>query len=46
MRIFCKRFVEEGMCFGGYLLGIEFAAEDCWFVGDPVAVDRRFHEDF
>ena len=34
-----KRFVEEGLGFGGKLLDIEFAAEDCWFVGDPVAIN-------
>ena len=24
-----KSFVEEGLSFGGYLLGVKFAAEDC-----------------
>ena len=37
----CKHFVEEGLGLGGYLLGVEFASEDRWFVGDPVAVDRQ-----
>ena len=34
-----NHFVEECLIPGGYLLGVEFAAEDCWFVGDAVTVD-------
>ena len=39
-----KRFVEGGLGFGIYLLGVEFVAEDSWLVGDPVAVNRRRHK--
>ena len=35
----CDRFVEEGLSFGGYLLGVKFKTEECWIVGGPVAVD-------
>ena len=37
----CREFfVEESLGFGSYLLGVKFAAEDCWLVGDPVAVKK------
>ena len=41
---YCKHFVEEGLSFGSYLLGVKFAAEDCWLVRDPVAIDQRCHK--
>ena len=36
-----ERFFEEGLCFGGYLLGVKFVAGDCWFGGDSVAVNQQ-----
>ena len=38
-------FVETGLIFGSYLLGVKLFAEDCWFVGDPVAIYGRCHGD-
>ena len=38
---FRKRFVEEGLSFGGDLHSVEFAEEDRWFAGDPVSVNQQ-----
>ena len=36
-----ERFIEEGLSFGGDLLGVEVAAEDRWFVRDPITVNQQ-----
>ena len=39
----CKRFVEEGLSLCGYLLCVEIAAKEAWFVGNAIAVNRGSH---